>query len=418
MSSPVVEILTIGTELLLGDTIDTNAAWLGERLAAIGLAVTRRSTVGDDFAHMRDALRDAVGRADVVICTGGLGPTHDDFTREVVADVIARPLELDESWLRTLETRYGARGVVMPRINQQQAMAPRGAVVLPNPRGSAPALWIEHEGTLIILLPGVPVELRTFGEHEIIPRLRTRYPDAAPVRSVRLRVTGIGESALAESVADIIADIAPVDVAFLPSIAGVDIRLTLRAADVAAGQALERARGRMHERIGIAVFGREGDALPAVTGALLQARGWTAAFADSCTAGLAAALMTDIAGSSAYVNGGVVCYADQVKVDVLGVDADVIRSHGAVSEATVRAMASGVRRVCGADCGVAISGIAGPGGGTPEKPVGTVWIAAETPTRTSARRFHMFGDRSDVRERSAHASIDMLRRALLEDEPQ
>lgn len=414
MTPPVVELLTIGTELLLGDTIDTNAAWLGTHLAAAGLPVVRRTTVGDDFAQMRAALQDALARADVVICTGGLGPTHDDFTRDVVAEVLGRPLEPDAGWLRTLEERYGARGVVMPRINERQAMAPRGAVVVPNPRGSAPALWIEHEGTLVILLPGVPVELRSLGEGEVLPRLRARYPAAAPVRSMRIRVTGLGESALAERVADIVADIAPIDVAFLPSIAGVDVRLTLREArDEAALRALGAARDRMRARIGIAAFGDGPDELPAVAGALLRTRGWRVAFAESCTAGLAAALMTDVPGSSGYVQGGVVCYADDVKVNVLGVAPATIAEHGAVSEQTVRQLASGVRRVCAAECGIAISGIAGPGGGTAEKPVGTVWIAAETPDGALARRFHMFGGRSDIRERAAHAAIDMLRRALV-----
>lgn len=417
MRAPVVEIITIGTELLLGETIDTNAAWLGARLAAAGLPVTRRTTVGDDFAHMRTALHEALTRADIILCTGGLGPTHDDFTREVVADVLGRPLEPDGSWLRTLEERYGARGVTMPRNNARQAMAPRGAVVLPNPRGSAPALWIEHEGSILILLPGVPVELRSFGDHDILPRLMARYPDVDPVRSVRIRVSGVGESALAERVADIIADIAPIDVAFLPSIAGVDIRLTHRAASPeAAERALRDARECMRARIGIAAFGSEQDTLPAVLGQLLQARGWRAAFAESCTAGMVSALMTDAPGASAYVQGGVVCYDDRLKIDVLGVPASLIATHGAVSEETVRAMATGVRRVCSAECGVAVSGVAGPGGGSPSKPVGTVWIAGETPDGARAHRFQLFGDRPEIRERAAHAAIDLLRRMLLAEE--
>lgn len=414
MSRPVVEIVAIGTELLLGDTIDTNSAWLGARLAAAGLPVVRRSSVVDDFALMTATLRDALARADVVICTGGLGPTHDDFTREVVAALLERPLEQDDGWLQTLHERYITRGMAMPASNQRQAMVPHGGVVLPNPRGSAPGLWIEHDGHVVVLLPGVPVELHTLGERELLPRLRARFPDVNAVATARVRTTGVPESWLAESVADIIADIAPLDVAFLPSLAGVDIRITANdLAPAAAAAALAQAEARFSERIGVAHFGGQGSLHAEVVGACLLERGWHAAFAESCTGGLAAKLMTDIPGSSRYVHGGVVAYDNDVKIHVLGIDADAIREHGAVSEAVVRAMARNVRRVCHAECGVAVTGVAGPGGGSEDKPVGTVWIGVETPDGAYARKLRVAGQRDDIRERSAVAALELLRRALL-----
>lgn len=414
MKPPVVEIVAIGTELLLGDTIDTNSAWLGAELAAAGLPVLRRSTVMDDFALMAATLREALVRADVVICTGGLGPTHDDFTREVVAAVTERPLEPDDGWLRVLEERYGRRGIPMPASNRRQAMVPRGGLVLANPRGSAPGLWIEHDARVIVLLPGVPVELHTLTAAELIPRLRARYPDTYPVRSIRLRTTGVPESRLAESLTDLIADIAPLEVAFLPSLAGVDVRIT--AANLApdtAVAALARAEARFSERIGIAHFGGAGSLFPEVVGRALLARNWRVAFAESCTGGLAAKLMTDVPGSSRYVQGGVVAYDNEVKLHALGVDRATLAAEGAVSEQVVREMAAGVRRVCRADCGVAVSGVAGPDGGTESRPVGLVWIAVETPLGAGARRFHLLGDRADIRERAAVAALEMLRRAAL-----
>src|SRR5690606_36879446 len=292
------------------------------------------------------------------------------------------------------------------------------------------------------------------------PRLRARFPDAPPIRSIRVRTTGVGESRLAEQVADLITAIEPLDVAFLPTLAGVDIRITERGMPPAEGDAalaraesvfserigrvdaaflptlagvdiritargmppaeavaaLARAESLFSERIGRAHFGRAGDLHPAVLGRALQARGWRVALAESCTGGLAAKLLTDIPGSSAYVLGGVVAYDNAVKPGLLGVDAALIEREGAVSEPVVRAMASGIRRITGAECGVAISGVAGPGGGTPEKPVGTVFIAAETPTRSEARRLSVPGERDDVRERSAVAALELLRRMLLNEE--
>ncbi len=415
MSRPVVEIVAIGTELMLGETIDTNSAWLGAELAAAGLPVLRRTAVADEFALMAAALREALARADVVITTGGLGPTHDDFTREVIASVLERPLEQDAGWVRVLEERYSSRGIAMPANNLRQAMVPRGGTILSNPRGSAPGLWIEHDGRVVIVLPGVPVELRTLLAEQVLPRLRARYPDVPPVHSIRLRTTGVGESRLAEQVADLIEAVAPLSIAFLPTLAGVDIRIT--ATDLPAAEAddrLRRAEAAFHERIGRAHFGSAGDLHAEVLGRALLARGWRLALAESCTGGLAAKLMTDVPGSSRYVLGGVVAYDNRVKTGLLGVAAETIEGEGAVSEAVVRAMATGVRAACGAECGIAISGVAGPDGGTPEKPVGTVWVAAETPDAASARYLMIPGARDDVRERAAVAALELLRRMLLE----
>jgi nicotinamide-nucleotide amidase len=411
----VVELVTIGTELLLGETVDTNGAWLARRLAAAGIRVVRRTSVGDDVDAIHDAVDAALERTGRVICTGGLGPTDDDMTRTVVAGLLGRPLAPDTGTLERMRDRFRRRGIAMADRNLAQAEVPHGAEVLPNRRGTAPGLLMdEGAGRWVVLLPGVPHEMRTIVEEELLPRLRDRQSPGRPVRSRTLRTTGLAESTLAERVADVVADAAPLTVAFLPSFAGTDIRLTSWGdlddadAEVALG-AMERA---LRDRLANRVYGLDDADLAAVVAGRLKAAGKHLALAESCTGGLLAKRLTDAPGASRFLAGGVVAYSNAVKRDLLGVPAQVLEAEGAVSEATARAMAEGVRGALGTEAGLAVTGIAGPDGGTADKPVGTVWIAAVLDEHTAARRFLFPGERDEVRQRSAQAALDMLLRLL------
>lgn len=420
MNAPRVEIVAIGDELMLGDTFDTNGGWLGQRLAEEGIRVVRRTVVGDDEAAIRSAINDALARTHAVICCGGLGPTPDDRTRAVVADLYGWPLEVDEHWLDVIRGRFSARGITMPAINVKQAEVPRGAILLTNDVGTAPGLLLDSPDLgLTILLPGVPRELRWLTEQHVIPALHARLPRGVPVRKEVLRVTGISESALAERIADIEASLAPLSVAYLPNGTGIDIRITAWG-DVpaeTAADALREAAGKLRERLGRLVYGHAGADLAVLVGEALRRRGWKLAAAESCTGGLLAKRMTDVPGSSDYFLGGVVSYANEIKRDFLGVPQETIDQHGAVSEAVATAMLAGIRRVLHADCGVSITGVAGPGGGSPEKPVGTVWIGTATPEREKVKLLRLFGARDEIRERSVQAALKQLFDQLSDEEP-
>ena len=436
------ELLTVGTELLLGYTVDTNAAQAGRLLADAGLRVTRRATVGDDAAAVREAVQAALERTGTVIVTGGLGPTADDLTREAVAALFGRRLARDPEILQALEARFARMGRgPMPESNGRQADVPEGATILPNRWGTAPGLWLEGEGgRLAILLPGVPVEMRGLLEHEVIPRLLTRQAGtgaqghgrtdarthggteapghgvAEPVviRSRTLRTTGISESALADRVGDPARLVGPdVTVAWLPSPEGTDLRLTawdLPAA--AADAALAKAVAAVRPLAGAHCYG-EGDAdLAALLLAELERRNSRLAVAESCTGGLIGGRLAAVPGSSRVFVGGVVAYSNAVKLDLLGVSADALAAHGAVSEAVAREMAAGIARTLGTEAAVAVTGIAGPDGGSEEKPVGTVWIAALWQGKVRAFHYVFPGDREMVRRRAAQAALDALRRVL------
>lgn len=406
-----VEIVTIGTELLLGHTTDTNGGWIGARLASEGFAVTRRAAVADDEDAMRSAIGDALARADVVICTGGLGPTTDDFTKPVVAAMYGRPLVFDPGWFAVVEQRFTARGMKMPVINRNQAEIPQGARLLPNTRGSAPGLILEDDtlGTTI-LLPGVPFEMRGLMDEHVVPYLRERLGAGHPIVERWIRTNGISESALAERVASVVEEIAPLAVSFLPSVNGEDIRITCWG-DCDAEEA-ERRLADAQDRIAAClepyVYARDRKDLADIVGDMLRDRGLTIAVAESCTGGLLATRLTDRPGSSAWFVGGVVAYANDVKIRQLGVQRETIEDHGAVSEACAREMAAGAQHAFNADVAISITGIAGPGGGTDEKPVGTVWIAVASKARITARRYRFGGDRSEIRARAAQGALALI----------
>jgi nicotinamide-nucleotide amidase len=413
MAQTEVELLAIGNELLLGETVDTNSAWIAQRLAAAGITVARKTTVGDDVALIRHALHDALARAGTVICTGGLGPTPDDLTRHAVAEHYNRPIVVDEAWVDVLRERYARRGISMPEINRVQGEHPEGATLLPNARGTAPGIVMDDPGKgMTILLPGVPSEMRALMDEQVVPLLQQRLQPSATVASRLLRTAGISEAALAERIADLaVAVQPPLSLAFLPHVSGVDLRITAPATATPLVQACADA---LRERLGSLVYTEGSADLSTVVGEMLKERSMTLALAESCTGGLLAKRLTDQGGSSAYLLAGFVTYSNKAKHDHLGVRTETLATHGAVSELCAREMAEGARRAGSADVAISITGVAGPGGGSDEKPVGTVWIGVAFADATHAQLFRFPGDRGEIRERSAQNALDMLRRALLE----
>ncbi|MFI5207345.1 MAG: competence/damage-inducible protein A [Gemmatimonadales bacterium] len=413
------EILTVGTELVLGFTVNTNAAEMGRALAEAGVHVIACSTVGDHAGGVKEMLRVALERSGTVIVSGGLGPTSDDLTRPAVAELFGRKLVRDPALVEQMRGMFRSRGAQnMPEANLVQADVPEGATVLPNPRGTAPGLWIEDGARLVVLIPGVPKEMRGLLAEEVIPRLLRRTGGQADgrtvVRSRTLRTTGIGESALADRLGDVASALGEkVTLAYLPSAFGTDLRLTVwNAPEQGAEDRLERAAAALRPRLGDRMYGEGETDLAAVVLKLLEERQASLATAESCTGGLVGARLTAIPGSSRVYRGGIVAYDDEVKLQQLGVSADDVATHGAVSEAVVRQMAEGVARSLDADAAVAITGIAGPSGGSDAKPVGTVWIAVRWQDQVRAFTHILPGDREDVRARAAQYALDYLRRRI------
>ena len=407
-----LELLTIGNELLLGFTIDTNGAEIARALGAVGIRVVRRTSVGDDADAIRDAVDQALARTGAVIATGGHGPTRDDITKTVVADLLGRPLEWNESVWEQVVARHARVGRTPVESNRNQAMVPRGATVLPNRWGTAPGLWIEHERGLVIMLPGVPREMSRLLEHEVMPRLVPRGNGVA-VQSAMIRTTGVAESTLAERLGEIESAIAPLTLAYLPGVDGVDLRLTAwELGPAEAGSRLAQACETIRSIAGDCVYGDDRADLAAIVLDAARARGRTLAVAESCTGGLVGARLTAVPGSSDVFLGGLICYADSAKTELAGVPPELIAEHGAVSEPVARALALGARSRLGADAAVAVTGIAGPGGGSPGKPVGTVWLATAVGDAVESRKVTFGGERDEVRARAAQTALFLLLRAI------
>jgi nicotinamide-nucleotide amidase len=412
--------VTIGDELLLGYTVDSNAAFIARTLAELGVEIVRRSTVGDDAESIGAAVREALDRTGAAITTGGLGPTADDRTRPAIAAVFARVLRRDDAVLARIESRFRALGSAMPPSNLVQAMVPEGARVLENRHGTAPGLWLEDDrGRWVVMLPGVPREMRGMLADVVVPLLRERVQarrlrSAPVVLSRTLRTTGIGESALAELLGDAGgASVEGLPLAYLPGWAGVDLRLTARGLSrEAAAQALDRAASKLRARAGRYVYGEAADDLAAIVLDLCRARGLHIATAESCTGGLLGARITAIPGSSDVYVGGVVAYDNRIKEVALDVPPELIEAHGAVSESVAAQMAAGAAARMDTEIGVGITGIAGPGGGTPDKPVGTVWTAVQLSGSVETRRRVYVGDREEIRQRAAQGALDMIRHAV------
>jgi nicotinamide-nucleotide amidase len=409
------EIVAVGSELLTPHRVDTNSLFLTGALNELGLSVRAKHVVGDSRADLGLALQAALARADVVITTGGLGPTDDDLTREAVADVLGRPLREVAEIAAMIAERFTRRGVPMPAVNRRQAQVVDGAAWLPNANGTAPGQLLDVDGRLVVLLPGPPRELQPMFKAAVSPVIAARAAGRRLRRRV-IKTTGRSESQVEELAQPVYSrflhETPPIETTILASPGLVELHLSCSGDDQAAlDTALETAVARLVDAVGDAVFSVDGRAIEEVVGGLLLDRGWRVAAAESCTGGLLMQRLTDIAGSSAWVHGGVVAYDNAVKIETLGVDARDLATHGAVSDVVARAMARGVRTRLGADIGVAITGIAGPSGGSDDKPVGTVFIAVSS-DHDDVRRFLFPGDRAMVRMFSAAAALDMLRRHL------
>ena len=410
------ELITIGDELLIGQVVNTNAAWAGEQLDLAGVDVLRMVTLGDDIEAIQAALADAYRTSELVIITGGLGPTHDDITREAIAGFFGAELRPDPDVLAHIERRFARRGYTMPVSNQRQAMVPEGFEVLPNPVGTAPGLWLAEEGPpprLLAVVPGVPHEMRALMEGEVLPRLRKRK-GLRFIRHRTLLTAGIGESNLQERLGDLAGWLGDgLRLAYLPGGGSVRLRASASGDDQqTVERRLDAFEAHLRERIGLYFFGTGTETLEAAVGKMLKARGQTLAVAESCTGGFVLNRLTNVPGSSAYVVGGVVAYGNAVKAEQLGVSEAALEEEGAVSEVVARQMAEGIRERLRADVGVSTTGVAGPSGGTPEKPVGTVWIGYADASGSQARLLSLATDRLLNKQLTSTAVLNDLRQRL------
>jgi nicotinamide-nucleotide amidase len=411
------EIIAVGSELLGTTRLDTNSLLLTEQLASMGIEVLTKHVVGDHRATLAQVFRDARARADLIVFTGGLGPTDDDLTRDVVADVLGRAMDIDEAIVEKIRARFARRGMKMPEVNRRQAHVPRGATVLDNPNGTAPGLVIDDEHRLVVLLPGPPREMKPMFERLCAGSLAARA-GAERVYTASLFITGRSESDVEQTVQPIYSKwrdaTPPIVTTILAAMGQIELHLSLRAAEGSAGAAeVARARDELARALGDDVYSTDGRMMPEVVGDLLRTRGHSFAAAESCTGGLLLSRLTDVAGSSDYVYGGVVAYDNDAKVAWLDVPRALLAQHGAVSEPVAIAMAEGIRARTGADVAVAITGIAGPGGGTPEKPVGTVVIAVLAPEHAAyVRTYSFLGGRDMVKFQSTQAALDRVRRMI------
>lgn len=409
------ELIFTGTELLLGQILNTNARYLAQRLSAMGMDLFYQTTVGDNFARLAEVLKTAMGRADLIIITGGLGPTMDDLTKETVAETIGLPLKLDSQSLAEIERFFDRRGKTMPAANKKQALIPEGAQVIPNERGTAPGVIIEKDGKIIILLPGPPVEMQPMFLHQVEPYLQQKITGKPAVIVSRvLKSWGFGESAAEEKIMDLVTGQDNPTIAFLAPLGEVHIRITAKAGDTEEAYRMIRPlEEEVRRRLGNYIFGIDDDTMESVVSRMLLDRRLNISLAESCTGGLIAKMLTDLPGSSAYFMYGVVSYSNEAKMELLGVSAASLEKYGAVSEEVAREMAGGVRAISGTDLALSVTGIAGPAGGTAEKPVGLVYVGFADGNNVTARKFLFAGDRDTVRRQTANAALNTVRLHLL-----
>ena len=404
-------ILTIGDEILIGQIVNTNAAWIGSELTGLGIPVSKHITVGDSKSEMLRTLDRVCAEHSIVIMTGGLGPTHDDITKVTVAEYFGVPLVQDDAILAAVASRYVRRGIPMPPSNVGQALVPVGFEAIMNTAGSAPALIRETESLLLAVLPGVPHEMKLFMESQVLSRIVRRGGEVKRAQKTLL-VAGIGESALQQQLEGLDEFLNEGrTLAFLPNLQTLRLRLTTIGVD--ADEKLTEFESWIRERASKWIYGEGDSSLEKTVGELLTEMNLSVAIAESCTGGFIAHTLTNVAGSSAYMQGGVVAYSNEVKEQLLGVRSNTLIEHGAVSEQTACEMAEGVRRALHADLGLSTTGILGPGGGSVEKPVGTVWVGLSTHEKTFAVSFHFGKDRFRNKERTLTAALNLLRRFLL-----
>ncbi len=407
------EIIAVGTELLLGQIVGTNEAYLARHLATLGIDVYFMQTVGDNAARIQDAVRLALSRSDLLLMTGGLGPTEDDLTASAVAAALGEDLVRDDAIAEQIRLFFERRGRVPHASVYKQALRPRSARPIPNTRGTAPGVHLERDGRIIFMMPGVPFEMEGMMESYIIPYLRERS-GATVIGSRVLRVTGEGESAVEQRIVDLMRGTMP-SIAPYAKLGEVHLRVTAKGAPGDVRQALDAGEVAVRERLGDLVYGVDEQTLEGIVASLLTARRLRVAVAESCTGGLVAQRLTNVAGSSDYFLGGVVAYSNESKTQVVGVDPALIIAHGAVSAPVAEAMAAGIRRVAGADIGLSATGIAGPSGGTPEKPIGLVFLGLADARGTRHVQLNLGSEagRAGIRYLAAQAALNFLRRHLL-----
>ena len=395
------EIITIGTELLLGQLVDTNTAVIASALADVGIDVYRETSVGDNTDRIAQALGEALERADAVVCAGGLGPTVDDLTREAVAAATNRPLELDQGVLDDLRAWFASVGRRMSPNNARQAMFPKGSIILENPKGTAPGFALDLDDKIIVVMPGPPREMQPMLRDHVIALLTRKFELQSVIATRVLRTAGISESEVDARIDDLFRSGVNPSVAVLAHLGEVDVKLTAKAKTREAAHALiDQLEPEIRKHLGDYVFSSNGASLAEAFGSRLRARGWSLAVAESCTGGLLGAKITSAAGSSDYFRGGVIAYSDETKTKLLDVAPALIERHGAVSEEAAAAMAVGVQNALLSTMAISITGIAGPGGGTKEKPVGLVYIGVATGDNVSVKRMQLPGDREAIRHRA------------------
>jgi competence/damage-inducible protein CinA-like protein len=407
------EIIAVGSELLTPFRQDTNSLWLTNELNRVGIRVVHKAIVGDAPDEMRSTFGHALERADVIISCGGLGPTDDDRTRETVAELLGRKLKLNEEILSGIQERFRRFARTMPEINARQAMVPEGATILPNSRGTAPGLWLEAKGHIVVMLPGVPHELKALFENEVRPRLARNAP-AERLYTRDLRISGLPESEVETRVRPLYALYPDTETTILSAPTGIQLHPRIWSSDAAQAEAiLNEITGRMALALGEYLYSTHGDTLEEVVARLLTENRATVAAAESCTGGMLAERLTNLAGSSAYFLGGVVCYSNELKTSLVGVPAETIEAKGAVSSEVALALADGIRRRTGATLGLGITGIAGPGGGSTERPVGLVHIGIADERGPRERAFRFTGDRDRIRSYATQTALDTVRRHFL-----
>jgi nicotinamide-nucleotide amidase len=410
------EIITIGDELLIGQIINTNQAYIAEQLNAVGVRVDRMTTVGDDMTEILASFDAAWKRADVVIVTGGLGPTHDDITKKAVCTFFDSDLVSNEEILNHVKALVKKWNRQWSSSYEEQTLFPRKANHVPNPVGTAGGMHFEDSDRHFFVLPGVPEEMKEMVDRSIVPMLSSKV-NSSVIRHLTLRTSGIPEGMLAHQLGNIEELLQGAKLAFLPSVTGVRMRISVyESSEVAANQLVADVEQRIRAKVGKHIFGTNDEELENVIGKLLTERKLTLAVAESCTGGLIASKITNVSGSSIYFERGVVTYSNQSKTETLGIPEDLIRLHGAVSKEVAEAMAAGIRRIAHTNIGISATGIAGPTGGTPEKPVGLVWVGYADDEGTFAVRFQFGDQRKRIKERAAQSALELLRRKLLKIE--
>jgi nicotinamide-nucleotide amidase len=413
MKDIFAEILTIGDEILYGQIIDTNSQWISAELDKIGIRIRRKSSIGDQAQEILDALKEAEKRSDIILITGGLGPTNDDITKKTLCTYFNSTLVLNEEALQEVTAFFNKRGRELTGINRQQAFLPDSCTYIPNRSGTAPGMWFDRNGKVFMSMPGVPFEMKSLMAQEVIPRLREKFKTPVIYHKV-IRTVGIGESFLAEKIKDWEASLpSHLKLAYLPSYSEVKLRLTASGEEKdALLKDVEKQVASLLTIVPELIFGYDDDSLEKVIGNLLIQNKKTISTAESCTGGNIAYTLTSIAGSSEYFLGSVVAYHNSIKINILGVKEQTLEEHGAVSEDVVKEMAEGIRKKFNTDVAVSVSGIAGPGGGTEDKPIGTVWIAYSDKDQTVARKL-IFGNIRDVNIKlSTIAALNLVRQCL------